>query len=67
MADYMRRSPAAHDPAAPNPPEFDDTVVTLLDAQTIQVSPAWERLQILIEDRGLAGWTYIRQANKPNT
>jgi DNA-binding transcriptional MerR regulator len=53
MVDYLRRVPAAREPAATNTAAFDDTIVALVDTQTTQASPSWKRLQMLVESRVL--------------
>jgi hypothetical protein len=41
-----------------------ETAVDLLDAQVINdASPAWYRLQALLEERGWIGWTNVRPAD----
>jgi DNA-binding transcriptional MerR regulator len=48
---------AEDDPAAPVPEDFDDTMVALLDSQTVEKVPSWARLIGLLQERGLIGWT----------
>lgn len=39
MVSYMRSTAMFEDPAAPTEAEFDDTIVALLDSQSIQAPP----------------------------
>jgi hypothetical protein len=45
--------------------EYSDTLVALLDSQTNDASPAWNRLQELMAKRGWSGWTSVNPPEAP--
>jgi DNA-binding transcriptional MerR regulator len=57
---FLRRLTAEARLRADEETVFDDELVGLLDAQTMQASPAWERLGVLVHRRGVQGWTNVR-------
>ena len=64
---FIRRMMAAN-PAVTDDPDVDDgALAALLDAKILEASPAWQRLGILVHQRGLEGWTNIRDAGTRDT
>lgn len=63
LADFFA-SESARDADVPYEAALDDVVVSLLDSQVMDhTSPAWPRLNALLEERGWSGWTNVRPSD----